>query len=202
MDPYFYQPFAFQYGGMNTFRGAKYQYGGMHVFRGAKYQYGDGLGDVLRGIGRFLLPIVGRVAHSFLGNFNSNISQGQSLKDAAVGSIKPTLDATVEEAKGAFNKRMQQGSGHGSSKPKYQRLKSSNSEEEMAKALYTLHRRNAVRRGKVSKGKSKGKAKSESKPLIGRGKRRKVAKRKRSTSRKRTTSRRKSSKRRRVISNF
>jgi hypothetical protein len=111
-------PFDLQYGG------AAYPY---NAYRGKRYQYGDGLGDVLRGIGRFLLPIVApifsRATRSFIGNTSNNLASGQSLRDASRNSIAPLLEDTLNEAKSVALKRMRQsGSGHASSKPKYARF--------------------------------------------------------------------------------
>lgn len=77
-------------GGSGTypvFRGS----GNYPVFRGAPVQTGQGLGDILRSIGRFLLPIATSAAGAFMESASSAISEGKNLKTASQEAIKPTI---------------------------------------------------------------------------------------------------------------
>lgn len=191
MKNYIRQPFSLQYGGA-VFRGNKYQFGagGQHVFRGMKYQYGNGLGDILRGIGRFLFPILApiasRAASSFITNASDNLASGKTLKEAALGSLKPMLSDTIEQAKDTISKRMQSGCGHGFSKPKYVRLTDEPVNASMAAAnfIQNLSERGVQHRPK-RKAPKYGKSKDEKEKLLsGRGRLRSngVYKRKRNKS--------------------
>ena len=85
-------------GSLPVFRG----YGGIPVFRGDVVQQGKGLGDILRAVARFLIPIVspifGSAASSFITNTSSGINEGKSLKDSAKAAISPTLSAGLSAA--------------------------------------------------------------------------------------------------------
>ena len=109
-------PTPFMYGGgYNSLR--KYQYGGarLPVYHGERYQYGDGIGDIFRGIGRFLLPILSPIFSKGIGSFVSNtasgLSSGQSLGEAAQSAIKPTAIDTVNAAGERIVRRIQTGQG-------------------------------------------------------------------------------------------
>jgi len=104
----------FQHGrNMPMFRGPA-QYGGyISVYAGSPYQYGNGLGDILRGIGRFLFPIIApiasRAASSFISSTAGGLEEGKSFKDSALAAIKPTISNTLESAKDQVMKRVQGG---------------------------------------------------------------------------------------------
>lgn len=68
------------------------------VFRGAPVQYGNGIGDIFKSIGRFLLPIFASSAKTFVQSAAQGLSEGQSLKDAAKHALKPTFSSTVQDA--------------------------------------------------------------------------------------------------------
>jgi len=68
--------------------------GGLPVFHGAD-QYGEGLGDILRGVFRFLLPIASSAASKFITSTSSGIDAGQSLTQAAKSAILPTVGEAI-----------------------------------------------------------------------------------------------------------
>jgi hypothetical protein len=98
------RPFTYHYGGGSY--DPRYA-----VFKGERYQYGNGLGDILRGVGRFILPWVTRAASSFIGNLSENIQSGKDFKNAAIGAASHTLSDTAEQAKEKIMARFQGGSG-------------------------------------------------------------------------------------------
>lgn len=77
---------------MGTQRG-----GSFPVFRGSPYQYGEGLGEVLRGTGKYLLPLVTTAAKTFLESASSEMGKDKSMKlsAAAKKALKPTFEATA-----------------------------------------------------------------------------------------------------------
>ena len=81
--------------------------GEITVFRGG--QQGDGLGDILRGILRFIAPIALRGVSNFASSTLKAREQGSSWKDAAKGAIAPTLSAIARDVVG--NVSTQGGSG-------------------------------------------------------------------------------------------
>ena len=68
--------------------------GEIPVFRGGS-QSGAGIGDILRGIGRFLMPVALRGIGSFAGHTLTGTASGMSLKNAAKAAIIPSLSAAV-----------------------------------------------------------------------------------------------------------
>ncbi len=73
------------------------QNGGTTVFRGSRrWQRGDGVGEILRGIARFMLPVVLRGASAFAGETLDANERGESLGNAAKGALKPALQAAVQ----------------------------------------------------------------------------------------------------------
>lgn len=90
------------------------------VFVGSRsYQYGTGIGDILRGAFRWILPVVARGASTFLSNMVSHHDAGHGWKDAAKSSILPALSNTAE----AIGQAAQSGRGH-KRKKQYKRMKS------------------------------------------------------------------------------
>ena len=85
-------------GSLPVFRG----YGSLPVFRGDPIQQGKGLGDILRAVARFLIPIVspifGSAASKFITTTSDGINQGKSLKDSAKAAVSPTLSAGLSAA--------------------------------------------------------------------------------------------------------
>lgn len=77
------------------------QHGGaIPVFRGSRtHQDGGGIGDILRGIWRWLAPVALRGVSSFAANTLKAHEEGKTLGEAAKSAIGPALGAA---AKGAF----------------------------------------------------------------------------------------------------
>ena len=71
--------------------------GELRVFRGG-LQSGAGLGDVLRGLFRFLAPIALRGLSTFAGNTLAAHQAGVPLAYAAKGAILPTITAVTGSA--------------------------------------------------------------------------------------------------------
>ena len=73
------------------------------VFRGtSRYQYGQGLGDVLRGIVRylprvtqFLKPVAMKSIHTLLKAGSEAIKEGATVKDVIKSTLKPTVGAVL-----------------------------------------------------------------------------------------------------------
>ncbi len=120
-------------GSLPVFRG----YGGIPVFRGDAVQQGKGLGDILKAVARFLIPIVspifGSAASSFITSTSSGINEGKSLKESAKAAISPTLSAGLSAAGdvamarlggkqgGSGRKRRKKSKGPKAKKPKVQK---------------------------------------------------------------------------------
>ncbi len=96
------RPFTYHYGGGSN--DPAYA-----VYRGERYQYGNGLGDVLRGIGRFILPWFVDTASGFIKGFSNNLQSGQTLKNSAIDAAANTITSTADKAKSALMTKMQGG---------------------------------------------------------------------------------------------
>ena len=73
--------------------------GNLPVFSGARRgQYGAGLGDILRGIFRTVLPIAIRGAASFLGTTLKSHDSGSTWKNAALNALPSTAQSITNEA--------------------------------------------------------------------------------------------------------
>ena len=70
------------------------QGGEIPVFRGGS-QSGAGLGDILRGMFRFLMPVALRGIQSFAGNTLAGAQAGMSLPAAAKAAIMPAISAAA-----------------------------------------------------------------------------------------------------------
>lgn len=101
---------------LNHYIGAQSGSGAYPVFRGSPYQSGQGLGDILRSIGRFLLPIATTAASAFIDTASGALSEGKSLKEASTYALRPTLKRTLE----SVGERIQSGSGRRRKKERYQ----------------------------------------------------------------------------------
>ena len=72
-------------------------------FRGTStYQYGQGLGDLLRGIVRyiprdtqFLKPVSMKGIQTYLNTGSKAIKEGATVKDVIKSTLKPTIDAVI-----------------------------------------------------------------------------------------------------------
>lgn len=83
------------------------QYGsGFPVYRGDRLQSGAGLGSILRGIGRFLFPILAPAAKTFIGSTMEAREQGKSFKEAARSALTPTLQSAISTTTEQIAKRM------------------------------------------------------------------------------------------------
>jgi hypothetical protein len=81
----------------------KQQQGGTTIFRGSRrWQRGDGIGDIIRGITRFMLPVVLRGVTTFAGETMNANEKGVSLGEAAKGALKPALHAAVQAVSEGF----------------------------------------------------------------------------------------------------
>lgn len=86
--------------------------------RGYGYQRGAGLGDVLRGVWRFLLPIVkspiakeiGKEALNRSANILTKVSEGENLKTAAYDEGTKAAESLLEKSLSGVKNR-QKGSG-------------------------------------------------------------------------------------------
>ena len=83
--------------------------GEIRTFRGGS-QSGAGIGDIPRGIGRFLMPVALRGIGSFAGHTLTGTASGMSLKNAAKAAIIPSLSAAVGLS-GSSKSSGQSGSG-------------------------------------------------------------------------------------------
>ena len=90
---------------------------GPRVFRGAERwrprQRGDGFGSMLRGLARFILPVLGRGIGTFATHTLDATDRGVSLGDAAKSALKPTLRAVVDAGVGQLTTSSQNGNGDG-----------------------------------------------------------------------------------------
>jgi len=80
--------------GLRSFKGGQIGGGGLPSFQGTQYQHGNGIGDVLRGIFRTLIPIFGPIAantaSTFLTSAAQSIKEGKNLKEATKSALMPT----------------------------------------------------------------------------------------------------------------
>jgi len=104
-------PFYLQYYSKQRGRGGADSSQEPRFFRGADSwrprQHGDGFGSLLRGLARFLLPVLGRGIGTFASHTLDATDRGVSLGDAAKSALKPTLRAVID----AGVSRMQKGKG-------------------------------------------------------------------------------------------
>jgi hypothetical protein len=87
------------------------------VFTGYRFQapqYGNGFLDILKSIGKFILPIFASGAGSFFSGVSNRTNEGQSLGEAAKGSLKEAGLATAKaglDAGSAQIDKIQKGKG-------------------------------------------------------------------------------------------
>jgi hypothetical protein len=86
--------------------------GEIPVFRGGR-QSGEGLGDILRGIFRFIAPIALRGFTTFAGHTLDAHQRGATLKDAAKSALTPTLNSVTSGIAEQFRGQQQQQTGSG-----------------------------------------------------------------------------------------
>lgn len=84
--------------------------GALPVFRGGR-QSGEGLGDILRGIFRFLAPIALRGISTFAGHTLDAHQKGATFSEAAKSALNPTLRTVVGGVADQF-RASQSGSGN------------------------------------------------------------------------------------------
>ena len=104
-------------------RQSKQRGGTIPYFKGSEHQYGSGIGGVLSGIGRTILPSLAPVAldgaTSLIGNTIGGLEAGQNFGDALVGALAPTgkmlLGSTIAAARARVTKgkRTRKQSGRG-----------------------------------------------------------------------------------------
>ena len=86
--------------------------GALDPFQGARRgQYGNGLGDILKGIFRTVLPIAAHGASTFLGEMVKQKASGDSWKNSAINAMSPTAHQVVDKVHEKFRKRKQLGGG-------------------------------------------------------------------------------------------
>lgn len=112
--------------GASYLRYYRRQHGGglsdITVYRRDKVrQEGDGIGDILRGIARFLLPLVFRGAQTFANETFRSTDKGMSFGSAAKSALQPTLNAVMDEA----SNRFQKGNGKRKGKKRHNKKKRS-----------------------------------------------------------------------------
>ena len=78
--------------------------GEIPVFRGGR-QSGEGLGDILRGIFRFVAPLALRGISKFAGHTLDAHQKGATLKEAAKSALTPTLNSVAS----GFAEQIQRG---------------------------------------------------------------------------------------------
>jgi hypothetical protein len=82
---------------------------GFVLYRGgSREQQGDGIGDILRGALRFLLPALFKGASTFVGETLNANEKGASLGDAAKSALMPALNAAVsrvQKGRGTTHRR-------------------------------------------------------------------------------------------------
>jgi len=108
-------PFYLQY--YSTQRGRGAAAAGPRIFRGGDRwrtrQRGDGFGSFLRGIARFLLPVVGSGISTFASHTLDAADRGVSLGDAAKSALKPTLRAVVDAGRASSSSSLLSQGGDG-----------------------------------------------------------------------------------------
>lgn len=74
------------------------QHGGrIDYFSGSRRgQFGHGLGDILRGLFRTVLPIAAHGASAFLGEMAKGHAEGKSLKESALNALAPAAHHIVD----------------------------------------------------------------------------------------------------------
>lgn len=86
--------------------------GDIPVFRGGR-QSGEGLGDILRGIFRFIAPLALRGISAFAGHTLDAHQKGATLKDAAKSAINPTLSSVASGFAEQFERKKNEQAGSG-----------------------------------------------------------------------------------------
>ncbi len=138
------------------------------MFRGPRrWQRGDGFGDILRGVARFMLPVVLRGAATFAGETLDANERGESLGSAAKNALKPALQAAVQAVAEGF-----QG---GAAKPEASKL--TNVHERQAQRKHKSKSSKSSKNSKNSKRKSSKSSKSGGAKQTGKGREKASAKR-------------------------
>lgn len=145
----------------------------LRVYRGAERwrprQRGDGFGSMLRGLARFVLPVLGRGIGAFASHTMDATDRGASLGDAAKSALKPALRAAVDA--GAGQMASYQG-GNGGKK----RHAEPNFYERMLEAKRRKRERGDGKKAKKQRGGGKKRKGKKTKQQHGKGKKRKSKK--------------------------
>ncbi len=79
--------------------------GALAAFHWARNQNGEGLGDILRAIGRWFQPALREIApiaksglSSFIKSTSTAMDEGKSLQEAAKGALAPTMSNVLSSA--------------------------------------------------------------------------------------------------------
>lgn len=96
-------------GSLPVFKGG--QFGGrIPVYAGVDLQYGNGFGDILRGLFRWLVPVIAPMAFKTAGSFVSNTlkarDEGKDWGESMKSSISPALGTLVESGGEAIKRKM------------------------------------------------------------------------------------------------
>ena len=126
--------------------------GALPVFHGSD-QYGEGLGDILRSVFRFLMPIASSAASKFIKTTSSGLDAGQSLGHAAKTSILPTIGEAVLGAAQQGLSHFQTGKGR--KKSKHRKYKRNGTSRKSKSPKTGTHKLNQHKRRRVYKGKKR-----------------------------------------------
>jgi hypothetical protein len=104
-------------GGFGAEIGTRFQGGyGMSVYQGGPYyyrQHGRGFGSILRGIGRFLLPILINGGTTAAGAFMQGRKEGKTVGESIKGALGPAAGEALRSGAEQVDKFVRGGGGGG-----------------------------------------------------------------------------------------